>query len=199
MLFTVIVLSCSSHDFENAGGSSTTIGPAGGKLETPDGVVVDVPAGALEQPVTITVEEDDSPPSSFRIDGRTYRFLPYGLHFAKDVVVTFPSGVFGEGVFWTQEGARDRFELVSVDVVAGKATANVRHFSSGFVGASSGITCTVRRGDLATCTTVTSVENDVPARLVRASSSIDPESGIHVDSEGMNLLYDTIDGDPRTS
>jgi glucose/arabinose dehydrogenase len=67
-----------------------TVGPAGGRLEFAGGqVVVDVPPGALQAAVTVTVDPAQSPPPDpLLISGTAFDFGPDGLQFAQPVTIT---------------------------------------------------------------------------------------------------------------
>ncbi len=67
---------------------SQTIGPEGGRLATPDGVVqLVLPAGAVTQPTTITIQPiTNHTPNGI---GKAYRFSPDGLQFDKPATLTF--------------------------------------------------------------------------------------------------------------
>ena len=74
----------------------TPIGTGGGTITTPEGIVLEIPAGALNETVNITITPIP-PPSLAEIDGPDYsltlnalEFGPSGLTFNKPVNVTIP-------------------------------------------------------------------------------------------------------------
>jgi hypothetical protein len=70
------------------------IGPEGGQVASADGrLVLDVPEGALDVPVEITIEEaDDLPPDAL---GPAYRVVPVGTVFNGPVHVLYNYGARG--------------------------------------------------------------------------------------------------------
>jgi hypothetical protein len=115
---------------------STTIGPSGGKVTAP-GAVLDVPAGALPAPTTISITEDpDGVPSPYVSLSPLYRFAPDGLTFARPVSVSFSttsSSSSGAHVYWSLASGAGYQALPSTWVGA-TVSAAVTHFSTGFVG-----------------------------------------------------------------
>lgn len=75
--------------------TAMTIDPSGGTIEITDGVLagtrLEVPPGALTQPVQISIAQDfaDSHPG-FVVAGRAARFEPQGLQFLLPVALTVP-------------------------------------------------------------------------------------------------------------
>lgn len=75
--------------------ASTVIDASGGSLVGPDGVRLDVPAGALTGPVTITMTREATGAPAL-LDGQAstvYAITPHGLPFKKPAVLTFPAAV----------------------------------------------------------------------------------------------------------
>jgi hypothetical protein len=67
---------------------SKSIGTSGGELDEPDGSKVVIPAGALSQETTITMEPDNDPPlPPGVVVGTGYKFGPEGLTFAQPVTI----------------------------------------------------------------------------------------------------------------
>ena len=68
--------------------TSQTIGPEGGSLSTPDGIVkLVIPAGAVNKATVITIQPiTNQAPNGL---GLAYRFLPDGTQFAKPATLTF--------------------------------------------------------------------------------------------------------------
>jgi hypothetical protein len=70
------------------------IGPEGGVVESADGrLTVDIPEGALDETIEITVEETDDRPEGAL--GPAYRVLPVGTVFAVPVRVLYNYGAQG--------------------------------------------------------------------------------------------------------
>jgi hypothetical protein len=187
-----------------------SVGPQGGTF-TLAGVAIDVPRGAVDHELSISVTRDRRSPDGFVINGFVYRFAPAGHHFAAPITISFPTGVTGESVFWTVEGQEDRFEKRDTTIERGTAIARVSHFSRGFVGAvdglvqdastdaSGGVTCTVKRrvvvaGD-GSCSQSVTVEQDVKFWLVSYSRAPDDlEAALATDSSGINFFNATPAG-----
>ena len=88
-----------------SGGTTTTmptptaivtsgVGPAGGTVESPQGVRIDVPSGALSSTVSIAISSDASAAPSIAsgvtATGAVFALLPHGTSFATAVTVTVP-------------------------------------------------------------------------------------------------------------
>ena len=71
--------------------SSTTIGPSGGTITTPDGFELDIPPGALVEPTEIGVSVvQDGAPTGVSLDGPIFAITPNGLELAADAHVLLP-------------------------------------------------------------------------------------------------------------
>ena len=72
--------------------TTTTIGPAGGSASGPDGIVVNVPRGALDATSDIVVAIETNPPTppGLQLVGSTYRLGPEGKQFALPVTLILP-------------------------------------------------------------------------------------------------------------
>jgi hypothetical protein len=112
------------------------IGPAGGTI-TVRGVTLVIPQGALAGDTAISITDDGVPPPGYVVRGAVYRFQPAGLHFSVPVSVTMP-GQAPARMFWTEDGVEDRFGALATTFAANEATAQITHFSSGFVGEAAG-------------------------------------------------------------
>jgi predicted TIM-barrel fold metal-dependent hydrolase len=70
------------------------IGPDGGAVALPSGAYVHVPAGALDDDVQISIEEQrqDLPglPAGLTARGKAYAFLPHGQTFAAPITIVLP-------------------------------------------------------------------------------------------------------------
>ena len=82
------------EDVTGPGEQPGNVRPEGGRVELGQGVVLDVPAGAVSQPIqaTLTVRDTDSRVRSADTlaQGKIYDIGPNGTHFAVPVAVTLP-------------------------------------------------------------------------------------------------------------
>ncbi|MFH1131472.1 MAG: hypothetical protein V1754_09060 [Pseudomonadota bacterium] len=70
---------------------TTIVGPAGGKIDGPGGMNIEIPAGALSSDVVFTITEASQPTdSSFTAMGTTYEIGPAGTTFSQRVTLTLP-------------------------------------------------------------------------------------------------------------
>lgn len=110
------------------------IGPAGGTVVTSDGVVVTIPAGALDTDREIRVTATaEGAPSAFRASSALYRFEPAGLTFKVPITVAFPPPASPGMVLWSNGGDSD-FGVLESTLTDGKLTVHPSHFSAAFVG-----------------------------------------------------------------
>ncbi len=114
-----------------------TVGSAGGTVTLSSGAAVTIPAGALQSDRAITVAVDGTPAPN---GNPRYRFGPAGTTFASPVTVTLPrpAGLAvgaAASIYWTQPGSETVFDPLPATVTVGGVTAQVNHFSLGFVGA----------------------------------------------------------------
>jgi hypothetical protein len=113
---------------------SATIGAAGGSLSAGD-VTVTVPPGALGADTIISVvATSDPPPPGFTALSPIYHFSPDGLVFkaAVTVRIAFTGPPDGVGLAWSS-ATRDGFDTIDGTVAGGALTAQITHFSRGFV------------------------------------------------------------------
>lgn len=84
--------SSSSGDAGAGDQASQSVGSAGGVVETPGGVGVTIPAGALSSSVTITVQAETAGATipNVLMVGSPYRFGPEGQTFSSPVTVVMP-------------------------------------------------------------------------------------------------------------
>jgi hypothetical protein len=113
---------------------SASVDPDGGSLDG-DGVRLDVPAGAVDQDVTLTAF-----PSTIAVSGLTsvspvWTFGPDGTQFGKPVTVHLALTADGtaEAIWWTKPGDLTSFELLQTSIEDGWAVATITHFSEGVV------------------------------------------------------------------
>lgn len=144
LLLTSFVIACGGGggaSSPDAPAAPTTIGASGGTV-TGDGARLDVPAGALDHDVAITIRK-----SSTTVPGAVsavYDFEPAGLVFAQPATVTLPitSATGDLRVYWSQTSGTG-YDALATTVAASTASAPVVHFSTGYVApaASSGSGC----------------------------------------------------------
>ena len=116
---------------------SQSIGPAGGVVRSADGnVSLTVPAGALSQPTTISLQPIQN--KAFLGIGPAYEFSPDGLKFAKPAQLTVKyaagslDGTSPEaiGIAFQDEKRVWQGKMAKVNTTEGTFTASVPHFSS---------------------------------------------------------------------
>ncbi len=133
--------SCSSSSSDSNPGESVTqdVDSSGGTI-TVAGATLTFPQGALALKETITVHAQTvTPPDGYVMLSEFFKCDPTGIDFQNPVTMTIPFTDDGAGktptVFWSsafQPGFTDLGGTKSDD---GKTvTANIAHFSSGFVG-----------------------------------------------------------------
>jgi hypothetical protein len=133
-----LLIGCTSNTTTDAGG--TIIGPNGGTVTLSDGTSVQIPAGALSGPTTITITANSSlpPPDGGSWVGTPYLFGPEGTQFAAPVTVTLafvpselpadagPSGI----TIVTAPAGSSAFTVLPTTVVdATHVSAPTTHFS----------------------------------------------------------------------
>jgi hypothetical protein len=113
--------------------------PAGSAVALGTGVTVDIPAGAVTAPTTITVTQLSvpPPPEAGGVASPVYQFGPEGLVFATPITITLPipPGMSDPVVYWSDASGAGYVPITGIiDPVANTITVQVSHFSSGFVG-----------------------------------------------------------------
>jgi len=138
------VIACSTSDGGAGGGGNGapapdvvaegTIGPVGGTVKG-DGVTLDIPRSALgsDQKIRITRTTDEAP-AGFLARTPVYRFEPEGLVFIKPAHVSFAitDSELRDDVLWSKPD-KSGFERLGALVTATSLSADVLHFSEGFV------------------------------------------------------------------
>jgi hypothetical protein len=115
--------------------ANNTIGASGGEISS-SGVKLTIPAGALDHNVTITVATSSAPtPTGYVALSPIFVFGPEGTTFAKPVTVTMAFTDDGKPAtaFWSTAGGT-AYEDIGGTAAGGQMTAQVTHFSQGFVG-----------------------------------------------------------------
>jgi hypothetical protein len=139
LLAVVVACGSTSPSSPPPGGSTSTIGPAGGQVSA-SGVELDVPPGALATPTSIAVTVDPSgAPAPYVALSPLFHFSPDGLTFARPATVTFAiaGNPHGAHVYWSQP-AGTAYDELPTTWVGMTAAATVSHFSRGFVGTLTG-------------------------------------------------------------
>ena len=155
LAFTMsLAAACGSGSGGDGGGSgsgnnngSGTIGTGGGTVSLPSGPTVLVPAGALpaNTPITVAASTTAAPGGAVT---PVYQFGPDGTTFTTPVKVSFavPAGTAAANVaiYWTKPGSATLWDVLPATVSGTVASADVTHFSAGFVGAAcaAGAACT---------------------------------------------------------
>jgi len=125
---------CGSGSSSSASTStSQSIGSTGGSVTLAGGPSLQIPAGALAATTTITVQESGQSGSG---GGKIYDFGPTGTTFSQPVTVQMPvpAGVTVPTIYWTQAGSTTQFDPLPTTVSGSTASAQVNHFSLGYVG-----------------------------------------------------------------
>jgi hypothetical protein len=139
-LALITLTSCSggtNGGTETPTSNSAVIGAAGGTLNGPDGTQVVVPAGALDQPTTISISRSSvGAPATLPEDnqaGPIYEFLPHGLVFNKPVTIRMPvpANAPGNGAFMASPG--ENWQLNDATVTSGVAEWQRNSFSWGMI------------------------------------------------------------------
>ena len=116
---------------------TAVIGATGGTLANDDATLT-VPANALAQDTELSITSTTSAaPTGYDRYSPIYDFGPEGLTFAEPVTIelAFTGDANKATLFWSVAGNRDAFEALEGTVSGGSITAQVTHFSLGFVGA----------------------------------------------------------------
>jgi hypothetical protein len=192
--FLALVPACGGGGNSTGGASSggSVVGAGGGTIASA-GVTLTVPPGALNDNVTITLAQStDAVPSGYFGLSPVFVFGPDGLVFAKAVTVEVPFTDDGAGpstLFWSLQGGT-AFQNVGGSAAAGILTAQVTHFSRGFVGRAhaTGSDASVSDSSSPDSNTFDALAVDSPAASTQdgsgvtgpaddASSSVDAPSG----------------------
>ncbi len=119
--------------------SSAVIGAAGGSLSGPDGVRVDVPAGALAADTVIAIRRsgDGAPELPAGLAARSprptlYEFTPHGTVFAAPVTISLPSASAAADAPVLMAGTGEPWSLQATRSEAGRLAWTTQHFSWAF-------------------------------------------------------------------
>ena len=108
-LALITLASCGGNGTDTPTANSAVIGAAGGVVTGPDGTQVVVPAGALDQPVTIRIARSSSgapdPLDAYPVSGAIYEITPHDVSFNVPVTIRVPVGNLTDPqVFMTSAG-----------------------------------------------------------------------------------------------
>jgi hypothetical protein len=135
----------SSSGNPDAGTGTSTVGTTGGTVSLSQGPTLSIPANALGADVTITIARSAATAPTGALSP-IFQFGPDGTTFAQPVTVTFPvtAGATAASLYWTKSGSTTQYDALLATVSGTNATAQVTHFSQGFIGApcSDGTSCT---------------------------------------------------------
>ncbi|MDQ8021558.1 MAG: hypothetical protein REI94_06935 [Moraxellaceae bacterium] len=141
--------------------ASAVIGPAGGTLTGPDGVQIDIPAGALSANTTISITRSSTGApaleAGLQSGGPIYAFTPHGITFAVPIAIRMPVAATPAGttaiaqvMFATEDTG---WQSVDATVAGGVATVWRNSFSWGLTGVACAVpnpppvgSCTSNRG-----------------------------------------------------
>jgi hypothetical protein len=95
-----------------------------------------VPPGALPSQTTLSVTESTVQQPSGALTA-LFQFGPDGTTFTSPVTVTFtvPAGTTAASIYWSKQGNASEYTSLPTTISGTTATAQVTHFSSGYVGA----------------------------------------------------------------
>ncbi len=137
LLCTAMILAaCGGGGGATTPSASGSVDAAGGTVKLPNGPTIQVPAGAVAGPTTLTVSQMATQAPSGALSP-IFKFGPDGATFASPVTVTFsvPAGTTAASIYWTKAGSATEYESVPTTISGTTATAQVTHFSGGYVGA----------------------------------------------------------------
>jgi len=140
----ILAASCGNRPQDGTPKSySERVGPDGGTIEDPAGTTLDIPAGALESPTSITVTTFDQASdfgAAFGFPAPTgvlcgVRLEPDGLEFAEPVSLSLPTPEYLEPgeyslCFWNEDDEVWEYAAVATVAVSGTAEAEITHFCS---------------------------------------------------------------------
>ncbi len=143
----LLLAACGGNDDAAPASASAVIGAAGGTIDGPDGVRVEIPPGALAVPTEIRVARSDAgAPADFPADashGAVYELTPHGIRFAEPVTLSLPSATDPAvlPVFMASPGGEWR--TVSAEAAGGR----VRWQVTGFSWATQALACRIPAGN----------------------------------------------------
>jgi len=173
-----IGIGCGSSGSSASPGGSTSgaVGPAGGTVALSGGPSLVVPAGALASTTTITIQATGSNGPS---GGPIYQFTPDGTVFspAATVEMAVPSGMANPRIYWTKAGSTSLYDALPTTVSGSTASAQVSHFSLGYVAPAPQVatpTFSPAAGTYATAQSVTISTTTAGATIYYTTNGTDP-------------------------
>jgi hypothetical protein len=135
-LCCIALLAACANAATNTPDDSTAVlvGPGGGSIGL-EGMMLEIPAGALAEETRITVSVASGSPATYAAYSPVFVFGPEGLVFAKPATLRLPFQGDADyaTIFWSRRGGPG-FERIESSISDSVATALVTHFSEGFVG-----------------------------------------------------------------
>lgn len=122
----------------------------GGEYDLGYGITLNIPEGAVDSDLEISIEVDDEAEIGDLIAvGPVFNFGPDKTEFSKPITLSLPyeSDKTNLVVYWSDSESENNFTILNADIADGIATFEVSHFSKGFVGLGSGFerkACTVQ-------------------------------------------------------
>lgn len=136
LLVVLLAVGCGGAGKPSAGTpGDTRVGPSGGTVTSPEGVVLVVPANALSADTALSVVVSTAPAPAGAASP-LFRFEPAGTTFTVPVTVSIPLSepLTDAAIYWTTAANDGEYEILAATVADGKATAKVSHFSNSYVG-----------------------------------------------------------------
>lgn len=138
LLLATLMAACGSGGGDEAGGP-TPVGGAGGQVRGGAGLVLDVPAGALQQVTTLQIEQDDrgapplpALPAGATLHGATHALTPHGTTFSVPVELSLPRGdIAPDASVWLLKTNEDGtgWQQIEARVVGDRVVAPITGFS----------------------------------------------------------------------
>jgi hypothetical protein len=141
LVAAAVLVGCGSSG-AGSGNSSTvtpmTIGPAGGTFDDGRGIKVTVPRGALSGNVQISgAHTNAAAASGYGAVSSLYDFEPAGVTFSQPVTITLPlpsGSPPNVTIYWSEKNSPSVYDDVNGAVSGSSISAQVTHFSTGFIG-----------------------------------------------------------------
>lgn len=133
------------------------VGPDGGDVDAGGGVTVSIPPGSVDTDTAVTVTVTTAPaPSEYAGASPLVEFGPAGIVFANPVQITLPAvgNPTNPAMYWSKR-VGSGYERIGGTYANGVVTAEVTHFSSGFVASTTEATRTVQLTAVDTLLTAT--------------------------------------------
>lgn len=139
LVLCVAACGSSGDGGDSGAGAPTPVGSAGGQVRGGEGVVLDVPSGALQQTTTLQIAPSDSGapplpalPAGSTLHGPVHALTPHGTTFSVPVEVSLPRGDLAPGApVWllkTNENGTG-WQQIEARVVGDRIVAPITSFS----------------------------------------------------------------------